>query len=139
MKPKLTKTFWIIFLIGIFYCLFIASGTIPQERRVSCILATDENGAWYVLEDEYHDNNGCGDVSQTSTYVKVEYSDFTKIVSNTIEEDNQLNDRLIDAGGSLGRNRTLIYFHQNGALINPNTMDGVYDNVFFEIIGNDYE
>ncbi len=124
----------IVFLFGFF--LIKANGQIPTQRRTTCVLKTD-SGTWSVLDNDTHDNAGCGDITQTSTYLWIDYTAYDTIVGNSVEEDNILNDALVMSGGSIALDHIVIYFYQNGTLINPNTITNASANIFVEVVGND--
>lgn len=129
---------WIIMLalIVLFGIIIFASGQTPIQRRVTCVIKT-VNGTWSVLDNDYHDNEGCGTVTQTSTYIQIPYTAFDTVVGNSAEEDGTLLNANILAGGSIGLSYAQIAFLQNGDTINPNTITNAAANIFFEVVGND--
>jgi hypothetical protein len=111
------------------------AGTLHQ-RRITCILK-NVNGTWSILNNEYHDNWGCKSVSQTSTYIRVNYDRYQTIIGGYSEEDGSFLHSNIMAGNSVGLTHTTISFYKNGTLTNPRTVTNPSANIFFEVVGND--
>ena len=134
------KLIWIILLVIVLALVGVvfARSQTPTQRRVTCVLKTT-NGTWSVLDDAYHDNEGCGTITQTSTYIKIPYARFDTIVGNSIEEDGRLLIDKIMAGGSIGTSYSCVAFVKDGVQINPATITHPAANIFYEVIGNDYE
>ena len=130
--------YWIIIvaLLVIFGWILIAKGQTPTLRRVSCVLK-NTSGTWSVLDDAYHDNNGCTGVSQDSDSISVSYSSFDTVNTGYTEEDGTDLDANIHAGNSVGLSYVDITLWQSGTKINPSSVSNPNANFFIEIVGFD--
>jgi hypothetical protein len=115
-----------------------ANGQTPTLRTVSCVLK-NTSGTWSVLDNEYHDNNGCTGVSQDSDSITVSYSAFDTVNTGYTEEDGTDLDAQVHAGNSVGLSTTVITLWVNGTKIDPDTVSNPNANFFIEIVGFDIE
>lgn len=96
------------------------------EAEFGGIARPDSNGNWYVLDDAAHTPICLSSVTQTSTYVKINYCKTLSIVRWVIgNPDERLVQSDIDVGVSGVFDGAILYFTQNGSLVNPNTITSV--------------
>ena len=87
------------------------------------VLKPDTSGNWYILANSTHSYVGSPQsITQNDTSVTWCYPAMDYVSGSSFEENYILLDNNIMAGASVGLSCSVIYFYQDGELVNQNIM-----------------
>lgn len=107
-----------------------------NNENITCILKSNNYGDWKIFTNETHDNFGCKKVEQTREYIKVFYEKpFLKITGASVTGDDNIINKQIIVGSSIGTKALKIKFYKNGKLMIPREVRGIYTNIYIVVWG----
>lgn len=104
--------------------------------EVGGVIRPDGSGNWYILDDGDHENYRLSAISQTSTYIKVDFDiTFSKIRWAAITPDETLVGSDITCGASVGFSSIWIRVAEAGVMIDPGTVTIGAANIWIMVKG----
>ena len=114
-----------------------------EQFTITCILKS-RDGVWSILDNDAHDNDGCGYVVQQNNRIQVYYDNITfdTIVGGHLSGDQRTNAYPVFIGDSVQASRIEIYLQNtSGTAVNPATVTSYvddYTNIFVSVVGRIY-
>lgn len=132
------KKFFIVLIVAVLtFLLFSNTNATSNKIEVWGILRPDSQGQWYLLNDTDHVPQGISSITQTSTYIRVNHSCFSKIYTGYADPDETLVMNNVDSGFGAGLCYSIIFLAKNGSAVNPNTINYSGSNIWFYLTGLD--